>query len=97
MLCSSGCACHVCRSIAPYSPTFIPPCQAFLPETKGIPLEELDAYFETVPIFVPGSQVYVPDAKTREEELRQGKVMVPDGAESDLVDEKEKGHVTHVA
>ena len=68
-----------------------------MPETKGIPLEELDAYFETVPIFVPRSHVYVPDANTREEELRQGKVMVPDGAESDLVDEIEKGHVTHVA
>ena len=39
--------------------------------------------------------MYVPDANTREEELRQGKVMVPDGAESDLV-ETEKGDVSHM-
>ena len=64
--------------------------QAFLPETKGIPLEELDTYFETVPIFVPGAAVFVPDANTREEELRHGKVMVPEGAES-VADEKDKG------
>ncbi|TBU22400.1 general substrate transporter [Dichomitus squalens] len=70
---------------------------AFLPETRGIPLEELDAYFETVPIFVPGSGVYVPDATTREEELRQGKIMVREGADSDIGDEKEKGTIEHVA
>lgn len=69
--------------------------QAFLPETRGIPLEELDAYFDTVPIFVPGSKVYVPDAETREEELRQGKLKVPERAESDIVDEKMK--IEHVA
>ncbi|TBU37986.1 hypothetical protein BD309DRAFT_1084335, partial [Dichomitus squalens] len=66
-------------------------------EEEGIPLEELDAYFETVPIFIPGSGVYVPDATTREEELRQGKIMVPEGAESDIGDEKEKGTIEHVA
>ncbi|KAI0370481.1 general substrate transporter [Pilatotrama ljubarskyi] len=71
---------------------------AFLPETKGIPLEELDAYFETVPLFVPGSTVYVPDGKTREEELRQGKIMVPEGVEvEEVLDEKEKGTVEHMA
>ncbi|KAI1794399.1 general substrate transporter [Ganoderma leucocontextum] len=68
---------------------------AFLPETKGIPLEELDAYFESVPIFVPGSSVYVPDAMAREEELRQGKVTVPEGDES-VEDEKYKGTIEHV-
>ncbi|OSC96354.1 general substrate transporter [Trametes coccinea BRFM310] len=70
---------------------------AFLPETKGIPLEELDAYFETVPLFVPGSKVYVPDGKTREEELRQGKIMVPEGAETEDVYEKDKAVIEHVA
>ncbi|KDQ49680.1 hypothetical protein JAAARDRAFT_616077 [Jaapia argillacea MUCL 33604] len=49
---------------------------AFLPETKGIPLEELDAYFERVPILVPGSGVIVRDARAREEELRRGEVYV---------------------
>ena len=57
--------------------------QAFLPETKGIPLEEIDAYFDSVPIFVPGSKVQVPDANAREEELRQGRVIV-DGHEEDV-------------
>lgn len=71
--------------------------KAFLPETKGIPLEELDAYFDTVPFFVPSAKVYVPDATTREEELRQGKVIVPDGAESELVYGKEKAGIEHVA
>ena len=71
--------------------------QAFLPETRGIPLEELDAYFESVPVFIPGSGVYVPDATVREEELRQGKVMVTEGADSDFANEKEKGLIEHVA
>ena len=66
-----------------------PRAQAFLPETKGIPLEELDAYFETVPIFVPGSAVHVPDAGTREEELRHGKIMASERDES-VADEKVK-------
>ncbi|RPD75600.1 general substrate transporter [Lentinus tigrinus ALCF2SS1-7] len=71
---------------------------AFLPETKGIPLEELDTYFEGMPIFVPGSKVHVPeDPNQREEELRQGKVMVPERAESDILDEKEKATIEHVA
>ncbi|KAI0760348.1 general substrate transporter [Fomes fomentarius] len=70
---------------------------AFLPETKGIPLEELDAYFNTVPIFIPSAKVYVPDATTREEELRQGKVIVPEGTESELVYGKEKAGIEHVA
>ena len=71
--------------------------QAFLPETKGIPLEEIDAYFDSVPIFVPGSKVHVGDAAEREEELRQGKIMVPEGAESDMVDEKERADIEHLA
>ncbi|KAH9855390.1 general substrate transporter [Lenzites betulinus] len=75
---------------------------AFLPETKGIPLEEVDAYFSSVPLFIPGSKVYVPDGKTREEEMRQGKVIVPEGAEVDeALDEKsvksEKGQIEHIA
>ncbi|KAI0631163.1 general substrate transporter [Trametes polyzona] len=72
---------------------------AFLPETKGIPLEELDSYFATVPLFVPGSKVYVPDGETREEELRQGKVFVPEGAEvEEVVDsEKDKAQIEHMA
>lgn len=73
---------------------------AFLPETKGIPLEELDSYFASVPIFVPGSKVYVPDGLTREEELRQGKVFVPEGAEvEEVADEKgsEKAQIEHMA
>ncbi|PIL23391.1 MFS general substrate transporter [Ganoderma sinense ZZ0214-1] len=63
---------------------------AFLPETKGIPLEELDAYFESIPIFVPSAAVFVTDANTREEELRHGKVMAPEGVES-VADAKDKG------
>ncbi|KAI0325330.1 general substrate transporter [Cubamyces sp. BRFM 1775] len=73
---------------------------AFLPETKGIPLEELDAYFESMPLFVPASKVYVPDGQTREEELRQGKIMVPEGAETEateIVYEKDKGAIEHIA
>lgn len=78
--------------------TDVAPMQAFLPETKGIPLEELDAYFESVPVFVPGSKVRPPeDANQREEELRQGKILVPEHAESDIIDEKEKGTIEHVA
>ncbi len=68
------------------------PTQAFLPETKGIPLEELDTYFESIPIFVPGSAVHFPDTKTREEELRHGKVIVQEGDES-VADEKDKGTI----
>ncbi|EMD35511.1 hypothetical protein CERSUDRAFT_116251 [Gelatoporia subvermispora B] len=49
---------------------------AFLPETKGIPLEELDQYFERVPLFVPGSKMQLRDANEREEELRRGEVDV---------------------
>ncbi|KAJ8481900.1 hypothetical protein ONZ51_g5695 [Trametes cubensis] len=73
---------------------------AFLPETKGIPLEELDAYFESVPLFVPTAKVYVPDGRTREEELRQGKIMVPEGAETEATEdmyEKDKGAIEHIA
>lgn len=63
-------------------------------------LLELDSYFASVPIFVPGSKVYVPDGLTREEELRQGKVFVPEGAEvEEVVDEKgsEKAQIEHMA
>lgn len=47
---------------------------AFMPETRGIPLEELDAYFASVPLFVPGSigdKGY--DAETRERDLRESR------------------------
>lgn len=53
-----------------------------------------------MPIFVPGSKVYVPDGLTREEELRQSKVFVPEGAEvEEVVDEKgsEKAQIEHMA
>jgi hypothetical protein len=43
---------------------------AFLPETRGLPLEEVDAYFEQVPLFVPSSKVHVPTASEREDALR---------------------------
>ncbi|TFK46300.1 general substrate transporter [Heliocybe sulcata] len=36
----------------------------------------LDEYFNSVPIFVPGSGMYVRDARAREEELRRGEVHV---------------------
>lgn len=49
-------------------------------------------------MFVPGSKVHAPeDANQREEELRQGKILVPEGAESEIIDEKEKGTIEHVA
>ncbi|TCD71898.1 hypothetical protein EIP91_000030 [Steccherinum ochraceum] len=44
---------------------------AFLPETRGIPLEELDEYFEKAPLFVPHSQLHLSGAGIREEELRR--------------------------
>lgn len=60
-------------------------------------MEELDGYFESVPLFIPSSGVYVPDANTREEELRQGKVIVPEGADLNYLDEKDKGTIEQVA
>ena len=58
--------------------------QAFLPETKGIPLEEIDEYFASVPLFVPASKTYVPDADVREEELRHRKFAANKGSEARL-------------
>lgn len=82
---------HLCAScvVNLYPP---PMSKAFLPETKGVPLEELDAYFDNIPIFVPGAAVQTLDANTREEELRRGKVMAREGAES-VEDEKDNGIV----
>lgn len=68
-----------------------------MPETRGIPLEELDEYFEAVPYFVPLSKVHVPTPEERENELREGKLRVG-GAEHDLHDGedfKEKSHAEH--
>jgi MFS family permease len=45
--------------------------QAFLPETRGLPLEEVDAYFSKVPLFVPHSTVPVPAQAEREDALRK--------------------------
>ncbi|KIP07315.1 hypothetical protein PHLGIDRAFT_127752 [Phlebiopsis gigantea 11061_1 CR5-6] len=56
---------------------------AFLPETRGIPLEELDAYFSRAPIFIPGSHVELKDVGAREEELRRGRIVVG-GLEEDV-------------
>ncbi|KAH7097624.1 general substrate transporter [Auriculariales sp. MPI-PUGE-AT-0066] len=63
---------------------------AFMPETRGIPLEEIDEYFERTPIFIPTSSGYVPDAHSRENELRAGQVR-HGNAETDI----EKGSVHH--
>jgi len=65
---------------------------AFLPETRGIPLEELDAYFDQVPLFVPQSRLKVGDAATREEELRRGVF----GGQDDMTDMQEKGDAKHL-
>ncbi|KAK7684536.1 hypothetical protein QCA50_012483 [Cerrena zonata] len=62
---------------------------AFLPETRGVPLEELDSYFEKVPLFVPGSHVELRDPAAREEELRAGKLVVG-GVEEDVKEVREK-------
>ncbi|OBZ67895.1 putative quinate permease [Grifola frondosa] len=70
---------------------------AFLPETKGIPLEELDAYFDCLPLFVPRSNMKVLDAATREEELRQGKARERAQVEEEEFDVKEKGEIEHLA
>lgn len=67
---------------------------AFLPETKGIPLEELDDYFARVPIFVPRSRVHVGSAHEREDELRAGHVKTAGGPGSAT---PEKGEVEHYA
>jgi hypothetical protein len=45
--------------------------QAFLPETRGLPLEEVDDYFARVPLFIPHSTVPVPTQREREDALRQ--------------------------
>jgi hypothetical protein len=67
---------------------------AFLPETRGIPLEELDTYFESVPIFVPGSKAATGYSQSqREEELKSGKVVV---AGDVLRTDQEKAEVEYV-
>lgn len=81
--------CYKLCLYASYVADLYPHAQAFLPETKGVPLEELDAYFESVPIFVPSSAVHVPDAETREEELHHGKVVASEG-DGSVADEKDK-------
>ncbi|KAH9836374.1 general substrate transporter [Rhodofomes roseus] len=68
---------------------------AFLPETKGIPLEEIDSYFETVPVFVPGSRVALKDASEREAELREGKVHVA-GAPVDVSEKMDREEIEKV-
>jgi hypothetical protein len=62
---------------------------AFLPETRGLPLEEVDEYFARVPVFVPRSRVRVGD---REGEMRARGVDAVRGVEG----EKEKDKVEHV-
>jgi hypothetical protein len=62
---------------------------AFLPETRGIPLEEVDAYFAKVPLFVPRSTVAVGDMEAREREMREEGARVV-GRREDSVAEKEK-------
>ncbi|EPQ53327.1 general substrate transporter [Gloeophyllum trabeum ATCC 11539] len=70
---------------------------SFLPETKGIPLEELDSYFDSVPLFVPGSGVHVRDARAREEELRRGEIHVGEKVVSAVDENKsEKVDIEHV-
>ena len=44
---------------------------------------ELDAYFEEVPLFVPGSHIE-PDATAREKALRRGEIVVGDQRENIL-------------
>lgn len=55
---------------------------------------ELDAYFEKVPLFVPGSGIELRDPAAREKELREGKVVVG-GVLEDVkeVREKDSGEV----
>ncbi|KAH9922482.1 general substrate transporter [Fomitopsis serialis] len=62
---------------------------AFLPETRGIPLEELDSYFESVPVFVPGSHVALKDPNEREAELYEGKVHVAGAPVQEKMDNEE--------
>lgn len=51
----------------------------------GISFAELDYYFDRVPLFVPGSHVELKDPNAREEELRQGRIVVG-GQEDDVRD-----------
>lgn len=83
---------------------------AFMPETRGIPLEEIDEYFAKVPLFVPASKAYVPDAHAREDALRKGEVRntgIEDrleagsekrdsGLRSESAHDNEKAEVEHV-
>jgi hypothetical protein len=62
--------------------------QAFLPETRGLPLEEVDEYFAKVPLFVPHSTVPTPGRVEREAALRQRGVELADDKGEESVDEK---------
>lgn len=58
---------------------------------------ELDAYFEKVPLFVPGSTYHLQSAAAREEELRRGRVAAGHGSEEDVEKgDLEKGDVKHI-
>lgn len=48
---------------------------------------ELDDYFSRVPLFVPGSHVVPRDANAREDELRQGRIVVGGHEEDVKIDE----------
>jgi hypothetical protein len=71
---------------------------AFLPETRGLPLEEVDEYFGRVPVFVPGARkrgVRAPGVEEREEALRREGAAAGNNVVGHA-DEKEKGVVDHV-
>lgn len=74
--------------------------QAFMPETRGIPLEEVDEYFASVPLFVPASKAYAPEAHAREDALRAGQVRHAAHADAKLEEgslkDTEKRDLEHV-
>jgi len=66
---------------------------AFFPETSGRRLEEMDALFETAPIFVPGTEyAKIGDRLAAERELREGNFRPGDLTERARdMDDEEKG------
>jgi hypothetical protein len=66
---------------------------AFMPETRGVPLEEIDEYFSQISVFVPASKPYIIDAGAREAELRAGRVHAP--ATRDIERGSEKASHSH--
>lgn len=67
-----------------------------MPETRGIPLEELDTYFQSIPFFVPGTKgAKGYSMREREEELKRGKVVVAGDVLQAKQHESEKGEVEH--